>query len=90
MVANIPIREQPLYSRKGVIVEDDAWLGFGVVLLDGAHIGAGAVVAANSVVNSVIPANAIAAGAPARVVGNREESQPNPSALKLQPSSSGN
>lgn len=72
MVAGIPIREQSLFSQSGVVVEDDAWLSFGVVLLDGARVGAGAVIAANSVVNSEIPANAIAAGTPARVVGERQ------------------
>ena len=72
MVAGVPIREQPLYSRSGVVVEDDAWLSFGVVLLDGARVGKGAVIAANSVVNSEIPENAIAAGSPARVVSTRE------------------
>jgi acetyltransferase-like isoleucine patch superfamily enzyme len=71
MEAGTPIRFQPLHSRSGIIVEDDAWLGFGVILLDGAHVGEGAVIAAGSVVNAAIPPNAIAAGTPARVIGSR-------------------
>lgn len=73
MQAGTPIRDQALFTRSGITVEDDAWLGYGAVLLDGAHVGKGAVVAAGAVVNSQIPDNAIAAGAPARVVGHRPE-----------------
>ncbi len=70
--AGKPIQTQPLFTRSGISVGDDAWLGFGVILLDGAHIGEGAVIGAGSVVTSAIPANAIATGAPARVVRYRE------------------
>jgi acetyltransferase-like isoleucine patch superfamily enzyme len=73
VAAGTPIREQPMVSSGGVVVEDGAWVGFGVVLLDGAHIGSGAVIVAGSVVNSVIPPNSIAAGAPARVIGHRPD-----------------
>jgi acetyltransferase-like isoleucine patch superfamily enzyme len=47
------------------------WLGRGVAVLKGAHIERGAVIGANSVVAGHIPANAIAVGAPARVVRYR-------------------
>lgn len=70
--ADIPIRDQPLRSRGGIVVGDDAWLGFGVVLLDGANVGAGAVIGAGSIVKHAIPIMAIAVGSPARVVGYRE------------------
>jgi acetyltransferase-like isoleucine patch superfamily enzyme len=66
-----PIRGQPLQTRGGIVVEDDAWLGFGVVVLDGVRIGKGAVIGAGSVVTSDVPDNAIAVGVPARVVKNR-------------------
>ena len=71
MRVGTPIRQQPLYSRCGIAVGDDAWLGYGVVLLDGARVGEGAVVAAGSVVTGEIPANAIAGGVPAKVLGCR-------------------
>lgn len=70
-----PIRDQPLYSRSGITVGNDAWLSFGVVLLDGADIGDGAVIGANSVVNTSIPPNAIAVGSPAKVVGTRRSAE---------------
>ena len=68
MQAGTRIREAPLISKGDIIIGDDAWLGFGVVLLDGVHIGKGAVIGAGSVVTHDIPDNAIAYGVPARVV----------------------
>lgn len=67
----VPIARQPLQSRGPIIVEDEAWLGFGVIVLAGVRIGKGAVVGAGAVVTRDIPANAIASGVPARVVKMR-------------------
>ncbi|WP_419470362.1 acyltransferase [Candidatus Kuenenia sp.] len=69
----IPIGKQPLQSKGGIIIGDDSWLGFGVIVLDGVRIGNGAVVGAGSVVTHDIPDNAIAAGVPARVIKMRNE-----------------
>jgi acetyltransferase-like isoleucine patch superfamily enzyme len=67
------IREQPLRSRGGIIVKDDVWFGFGVIVLDGVRIGEGAVVGAGAVVSKDIPAKAVAVGVPARVVKMRTD-----------------
>lgn len=67
------IREQKLYSKGDIIVGDDVWLGFGVILLDGVRIGNGAVVGAGSVVTDDIADGAIANGVPARVVKTRDD-----------------
>jgi acetyltransferase-like isoleucine patch superfamily enzyme len=69
----IRIRNQPLQTKGGIIVEDDSWLGFGVIVLDGVRIGEGAVVGAGSVVTKDIPDGAIATGVPARVIKMRTE-----------------
>jgi acetyltransferase-like isoleucine patch superfamily enzyme len=69
----LPIKNQPLFSKGGIIIEDDVWLGVGSTILDGVHIGHGAVVAAGSVVNRNIPSESIAAGVPARVVKIRAD-----------------
>jgi acetyltransferase-like isoleucine patch superfamily enzyme len=66
------IKRQGLKSRAGIVIGDDAWLGFGVIVLDGARIGAGAVISAGSVVKGEIPDGAIAVGAPARVLRYRD------------------
>ncbi len=65
------IAKQPLQTKGGIIIDDDAWLGFGVIVLDGVRIGKGAVVGAGAVVTHDIPDNAIAVGVPARVVSMR-------------------
>jgi len=49
-------------------IGDGAWLASRVVVLPGIRIGAGAIVAAASVVTRDIPANTLAVGVPARVV----------------------
>jgi acetyltransferase-like isoleucine patch superfamily enzyme len=53
-----------------VRIEDNVWLGMNVVVLRGVTIGRNSVISANSVVTRSIPADVIAAGHPARVVGN--------------------
>lgn len=65
---NEPIRKQPLQTKGGIIIEDDVWLGFGAIVLDGVRIGKGAVIGAGAVVTQDIPDGAIAVGVPARVV----------------------
>jgi acetyltransferase-like isoleucine patch superfamily enzyme len=63
--------EQPFKTQGGIVIDDDAWIGFGAVVLDGVRIGIGAVVGAGSVVSSNIPDEVIAVGVPARVVKMR-------------------
>ncbi len=65
-----PIRLQGV-NRKGIIVEDDCWIGAKVTFLDGAHIGHGSVIAAGALVRGYIPPYSIAAGVPARVIRTR-------------------
>lgn len=68
-----PVRTQPLVSRGDIVIEDDVWLGYGVIVLDGVRIGAGAVVGAGSVVVKDIPPMAVAVGNPARVIKFRTD-----------------
>lgn len=51
-----------------VSIGDGAWLGSNVTVLPGVSIGAGAVIAAGSIVTKDIPPNVVAAGSPAKVV----------------------
>jgi len=66
------IRDQGFMpSRGGIVIEDDVWIGAGSVLLDGAIVRQGCVIAAGSVVRDERPAYSISAGAPAKTVGWR-------------------
>lgn len=65
------IGKQPLTTKGGIVVGDDAWLGVGVTVLDGVSIGKGTVIGAGSVVKKDIPDGAVACGVPARVVKMR-------------------
>jgi acetyltransferase-like isoleucine patch superfamily enzyme len=51
-----------------IAIEDDVWIGMGAVLLGGARIGAGSIVAAGAVVDFEVPPDVIVAGNPGRVV----------------------
>ena len=54
-------------SKKGkIIIEKDAWIGTGAVVLPGVRIGEGAVVGANSVVRKDVPPYTVVGGVPAR------------------------
>jgi acetyltransferase-like isoleucine patch superfamily enzyme len=67
------IWKQPLTTKGDIKIGDDAWLGFGVIVLSGVRIGEGAVVGAGSVVTDPVPDAAVAVGTPARVVKMRSD-----------------
>jgi len=73
MTPSVPMIDQPLTTRGPIVIEDDVWLGYGVVVLSGVRIGAGAVVGAGSIVTRDLPRDAVAVGSPARVVKMRDE-----------------
>lgn len=54
------------YDRD-IVVEEDVWMGINVTLLNGAHIGRGAIIGAGCVVTGEIPPYAIAVGNPCQV-----------------------
>lgn len=69
---DIPIMRQGYESKGGVIIEDDVWLGAGVIVLDGVRIGTGSVIGAAAVVTKDIPPYSIALGIPAKVQASRK------------------
>lgn len=62
--ADLPIKAQGT-TQEGIIVEDDCWLGAGVLILDGVTVHQGAVIAAGSVVTKTVPPYAVMGGVPA-------------------------
>ncbi|MDK0817286.1 acyltransferase [Clostridium perfringens] len=52
---NVVIKDQGV-NRKGIKIEDDCWIGSGVIILDGVTIGRGSVIGAGTIVNKDIPA----------------------------------
>lgn len=66
------IREQGGIN-KGIVIEDDCWLGQGVRVIDGVRIGKGSIIGAGAVVNKDIPPYSIAVGVPAKVIRQRHK-----------------
>lgn len=62
-----------LTAKGPIVVGSDVWIGAQSIIMSGVTIGNGAVVAANSVVNKDVPAYAIVAGSPAKVIKYRFE-----------------
>lgn len=54
-----------------IIIEEDAWVGAGAIVLPGVTVGRGAVVAAGAVVSRSVPAYSVVAGIPATVLRER-------------------
>ena len=69
---DIPIMDQG-ETRKGIIVEDDVWIGAGAIILDGVRISKGSIIAAGAVVTHNVPKYHIVAGVPAKVLKKRNE-----------------
>jgi acetyltransferase-like isoleucine patch superfamily enzyme len=64
------VKEQSMETGP-VFIEDEVWLGAGVIVLAGVRLGRGAVVGAGAVVTKDIPPHAVFAGVPAREIARR-------------------
>lgn len=68
-------------SATPVIVEDHVLIGANAVVIEGCRIGENAVVAAGAVVVSDVPAGAVVAGCPARIIKMKDEKTSGKTAL---------
>ncbi len=69
-----PIRVQGIYKRD-VEVGSNVWVGYGACILRGVRVGDNSIIGTNAVVTKDVPANAVVAGMPARVIRMREAPQ---------------
>lgn len=60
-------------SATPVVIEDDVLIGANAVVLEGVRVGKGAVVAAGAVCVEDVPAGAVVAGVPAKVIKQASE-----------------
>lgn len=63
--------QRPPVITRPVIIEDDVWVGVGVIILKGVTIRKGARIEAGSVVTSDVPAGVTVQGNPARDIKNK-------------------
>lgn len=64
------VREQD-WIISDIIIGNDVWVGCSVQILPGVNIGDGAIIAAGSLVNKDVPAYAVVAGVPAKIIKYR-------------------
>lgn len=62
-------------SASPVVIEDNVLIGANAVILEGVGVGAGAIVAAGAIVTQDVPAGAVVAGTPAKVIKQTSEVQ---------------
>ena len=60
-------------SAQPVVIEDNVLIGANAVILEGVHVGKGAIVAAGAIVTQDVPAGAVVAGTPAKVIKQTSE-----------------
>ena len=69
-----PMRFAGITDDSDLIIEQDVWIGANsTICAKTKKIGTGAVIGANSVVNKPVPAYAIVAGVPAKIIGYRKK-----------------
>jgi maltose O-acetyltransferase len=69
--SGLPMNQQGFVPDRPIVIEDDVWIGAGVVILPGRRIGRGSIVGAGAVVAHDVPEYAVVAGNPAQVVKYR-------------------
>lgn len=68
---DIPMNQQG--ENHGCIwIEDDVWIGYGAIILEGVHIRQGSIIAAGAVVTKDVEEYSIVGGVPASCIGMRK------------------
>jgi acetyltransferase-like isoleucine patch superfamily enzyme len=67
--AKDPLRAYPFFgSPAPVVLEDNCWVGFDSVILPGTRLGRGCVIGCKTIISNDVPAYAVVAGSPARII----------------------
>lgn len=68
----IPMCFQGSSGKRKVVIGDDVWIGTRVIILPGIEIGSGSIIGAGSIITRDVPARAIVAGNPAKIIRYRD------------------
>ena len=68
---NKPMNTQGVV-KKEIVIEDDVWIGYGVIILPGVVIGKGAVCAAGAVISNNVEPYSVVGGNPAKIIKMRK------------------
>ena len=68
---DLAIKEQGTYSKGGVLIGNNVWVGSHVQVLDGVSVGEGSILSAGAVVNRDVPRLSIVGGVPAKIIKSR-------------------
>lgn len=68
---DIPMLEQE-QTKKGIVIEDDVWIGSGVRILDGVTVSKGCVIGAGAVVTKTTDSYGVYLGIPAKKKKSRK------------------
>ena len=66
----VPIKLQGKTLKK-ITIEDDCWIGAGVIILAGIKVKRGSIIGAGSVVTKDVPPYSVMAGVPAKIIRKR-------------------
>lgn len=77
------IFKQPC-TYKGIVIEDDVWIGANAVLTDGITVGAHSVIAAGAVVTKNVAPYSIMGGNPAKLIRDRRSTKIGSSAVSIE------
>lgn len=68
---DIPMIEQGFYSSKHVTIEDDVWIGRGVMVMPGRTIRKGSIIGAGCILTKDFPPYSIVGGNPGKLIRSR-------------------